>query len=358
MTESLRIVLVHSGHTWSTHDVYVGIRRGLESHGVEVVPYRLDTRMPAARRWLEVVRDEFNEGTDTISANDVQYQACKGIALKVLEELCDGVVIVSGLLVEPRATILLRRLGIPVFVYGTESPYEDDRLSKICAYANYVSVNEPDSVAPMQSAIAEHGGEALYLPTGFDPSVHRPGIDENIFCRGHDVVFVGSGFPARVELMESVDWSGIDLGLYGSWIWNDDGSPLDQYIIGGVIPNRITTEIYKRSKIVLNLFREDSDLQTDASFASKKKGKTLNPRIIEAAAAGNFVISEYRPSVPETFGDDVPTFETGKQLRALVDEWLQKDSERDIIASRMPEHVEGYSYANIAAEILKTMFAT
>ena len=38
----LRVLLVHPGAAWSTHDVWTGMRAGLLAAGCEVIDYRLD----------------------------------------------------------------------------------------------------------------------------------------------------------------------------------------------------------------------------------------------------------------------------------------------------------------------------
>lgn len=353
----MRVLLVHPGATWSVQDCYVGLRRGLEECGVEVFPYRLDERLGAAQEWIKFSQKKINgkEITDDdIDLGDLYYQASKGAVIRALEIAADVVINVSGLLFEARALVCLQRAKIPVLIYGTESPYDDDLYERLGSICQWLTVNERASVDPLQSAISASGSQCQvsYLPLGFDPTIHYPGVNHGTTQNAHDVVFVGTFFPGRIAFMESIDWSNIDIGFYGAAHWLDDYSPLWKKFYGGIVDNRVTMDLYNNSKIVLNLFRDDSSLR-EGEFVKVRGAEGVNPRMIECAAIGKFMISEYRPCVEEIFGDRVPTFRTPDELENLIKYWLQKDSERDIIESELPGCVTDFSYTTRAREIVK-----
>src|SRR6185436_10611187 len=96
-----------------------------------------------------------------------------------------------------------------------------------------------------------------YLRHGWHPGRHFVGVgDQHPDVPSHDVVFVGSGFPERVQFFNAIDWSGIDLGLYGSW----KGLGLTKAIEAtlprsGPVDNRTTAALYSKAKVGINLYR-------------------------------------------------------------------------------------------------------
>jgi hypothetical protein len=149
----------------------------------------------------------------------------------------------------------------------------------------------------------------------------------------HDVVFVGTGFPERIALLEAVDWTGIDLGLYGNWESLREDSPIKKFVRSGTISNGHATSLYKRSKICLNLYRTTTDFSGGPLTIQPE---SLNPRAYELAASGAFTLSEARAEVSEHFGDLVPTFSDATQLGMLIRHWLADDAGRSSVAARLP----------------------
>lgn len=370
-----KILLVHSGNTWSTHDVYMGILAGLKILGIEVIPYRLDKRITWSRDWIDFVRrkEGIPDDQDPVTLSDTLYQAAKGAAVRALEEGCDGAIIVSGLLFEQRGYMLLRRARIPILLFGTESPYEDDYMPALAPLCHVVTVNDPASVAPIAEACEKVGAitRVAYSPLGYMPEVHtpkapKPSIMERLraFAGGdpwpgamidavaaHDVVFVGTGFPDRIKFLEAVDWTGIDLGLYGFWDGLDADSPLRQYIRGDITPNPVTAALYRKARVVLNLFRVDA-WRSETELVRIEGGTAINPRLIEAAACGASIISEWRPEVADVFGDLIPTFKTPEECSALLRMLLVNEHLRKRQARELPKRVAGYSYHARAAELV------
>ena len=106
----------------------------------------------------------------------------------------------------------------------------------------------------------------------------------------HDVVFVGTGFDSRVALLSAVDWSGIDLGLYGacgptcrrSTRWRP-------FVRAGLVDNARTGALYRKARIGLNLYRGTGGAPAES----------LNPRAYELAADGVFTVAQPRAEQTE-----------------------------------------------------------
>jgi len=360
-----RILLVSPGHRWSTYDVYIGLARGFEAVGVEVVPYSIEDRLPRVRDWIA-----WSEGEEASNDDErVIYLSSEESLSKALGYNVDAVVVVSGLLYDPRFYVMLGRARVPVFLFGTESPYNDAFYHRCVPMLAAASTNEAQSVASWREAVQQRGSDTrvMHLPLGYDPATHHPGAGDELDVSPHDVVFVGNMYPTRATMLEAVDWAGVDLGLYGVFemVADNPDWPLWPHVWGAtpadpsaVIDNRMTATLYARSKIVLNLFRRETIGKGwyDVQYLSEREaGESINPRMIEAAAMGAFMISEWRPEVERVFGELVPTFRTAAELEALVRHFLAHDEERAALAAQLPGAVAGYSYQERARTIAETL---
>jgi hypothetical protein len=177
-----------------------------------------------------------------------------------------------------------------------------------------------------------------YLPAAYDPAQHGPHLNGD--ARAHDVVFVGSGFDSRTELLSCVDWTGIDLGLYGAWGHVDARHPLAPYVRGGLVDNAATGALYRKAKIGLNLYRGTGGAPAES----------LNPRAYELAADGVFTLSHDRAEVGERFGGLVPTFATPDELETRMRGWLQEDT--GPARAGLPERVAEDTYHHRAAQLV------
>lgn len=340
----MRLLVVHPGAGYSTADIYNGLVPALESAGVEVKPYDLESRLIVAKhelRWYSKASGKAHNDADVV------YGASRDVIERALRWNVDGVLVVSGMFLHPDLLILLRRAGLRTAILLTESPYDDGHQMRITPLADVVWTNERSSVERLASV----NPRTTYLPPAFDPQSHFPpsgmvtGLPD-----GHDVLFIGSYFEERQKLLESVDWSGIDLGLYGQWRPLGSRSKLRQHLRGGTTDNTVAAALYRRAKIGLNLYRESVGWGRGADRVTQ--AESLNPRALELAACGTFQISNYRPEVAEVFGDAVPTFKTAEELGQLVRYFLQHPDERADKARRAMEAVRGHTFAAMAATIL------
>lgn len=312
-----RLLLVHPGHSFSTADLYTGLKAGLEQCGVEIVPYLLESRLGVAEAWLKFVdrRSKLRKGeiwqqrTKDERWAAMLAKAGEEIVTRALRHRVDGILIVTAMCVHPDALMLCRRAHIPVGIVLSESPYDDGPQARVAGLVDVCWTNERTSLAALRAANpATHS-----LPAAYNPAVHtaepQPG-DEDV--PAHDVVFVGTIFPERVALLEQVDWSGIDLGLYGNALSVTTRHPLYPYLRGGLTDNRYAAALYRRAKVGLNLYR------------AHPTAESLNPRAYELAACGCYQVSEPRAEAAELFGVACARFrdpaELERVLRASLDE--------------------------------------
>jgi glycosyltransferase involved in cell wall biosynthesis len=354
----MRILVIHPGVNYSTGDMYNGYMKILrERH--EVIEYHLEQRVSQADHyltfsWRQAQRRRIKEGAEQDIPKPTMQEAVRFASMTMLEAalstLPDWVIVFSGMFVHPDALICLYRAGVPVAVMLTESPYDDAKQRNFIAWCDVAFTNERASLPILrrESFVNDDPKEARiagnknthYLPHAYDPEIHNPKvrIDNEDEVPAHDVVFVGSGFSERQELLSEVDWDGlgIDFGLYGQWPYLGSRSRLRRYLRGGVTDNRYTAALYRRAKIGLNIYRQSVG---QARHATRLRGaESLNPRALELAALGVPHVTDNRPEVTEMFGDMVETFnpyQPGDLARAIVD-LLEDDERRNLMRANLP----------------------
>lgn len=330
----MKLLVVEPGASWSTADVGAGLMFGLEAAGCDVIRYRLSDRIAFANRFLyRAWRNAKRKRPDITkpTQGDVFYQAGIEALPMALRHEVDAVVVVSAMFLHPDVMILMKRAGLRVVVLFTESPYDHVHEMRVAGMVDGCWTNERSVVSDFRRV----NGCTGYLPHAWHPERHYPGIhpgDEAYAA--HDVVFVGSGFQERIEWLSAIDWTGIDLGLYGSWENVGKRHPLRRYLKGGIVNNTDTAALYRRAKIGLNLYRTSMGWGKGAPQITH--AESLNPRAYELARCGAFHLSTYRAEVSETFGDLVPTFSTAQEAGDLIRYWLAHDAERHRVQAQLP----------------------
>lgn len=335
----MKAMVVGSGAYWSTKDVENGAVEGLQAAGVDVRWYAYDHRLQASADYLSwVYRRAKRQGAamKKPSAADVQYHALVDVLPRALAQDVDWVVLVSAIFIPLPFMQVLRKAGLRVALLLTESPYSHEHESAWAKHVDLLWTNERTVV----DAFRAIQPRSYYLPHAYRAAVHQPApAPANV--PAHDVVFVGTGFPERIAFLESIDWTGIDLGLYGNWQRLRRSSPLKQFVRGGVVDNTTTADLYRAAKIGLNLYRTSADWEGVAHIAT---AESLNPRAYELAACGAFHLSNARAEVAERFGDAVPVFETAAECEALIRRYLADAPARAAAAARLPGCVAGHTW--------------
>jgi spore maturation protein CgeB len=270
--------------------------------------------------------------------------AAEGIKGACWEWWPDVVFIVSGFYVPPIIYQVMRDRGHRVVLIHTESPYEDDRQLARAGYADLNLVNDPTNL----DRFAEVAPTA-YSPHGYDPNTHRPAPGDPRLAS--DFCFVGTGYPSRVEFLEQVDWSNLDVTLAGHWPGLPDGSPLRPFLAHPpdvCSPNGQTVRLYQSTKTSANLYRREA---TQESLA---EGWSIGPREVELAACGVFFARE-----PRGEGDDLfptlPRFTTPGELGDLVRWYLTRPEAREAAAGGARAAIADRTFANHAAEALRLL---
>ena len=392
----MKLLVVHPGVRYSTGDMYDGYMKVLQKRH-EVIEYRLDARVEMMDHYLTYAwkQAEARRKREHRSATNEAYvkredppqmppaipkpqmaEAVRAGSMTILEAalsiLPDWVVVFSGMFLHPDALICLYRAGCPIAVVLTESPYDDAKQRLLIAHCDVAFTNERASVPllrreqyvdddPQQARISGNKN-THYLPHAFDPERHNPDarIENEDHVPSHDVVFVGSGFSERQDLLMEVDWDflGYDFGLYGQWPYVGNRSRLRQFMRGGITDNRYVAALYRKATVGLNIYRRSVGQSRNATRI--RGAESLNPRALELAALGVPHISDYRAEVNEVFGDLVPTFDPempGDMTRAMVD-LFDNPEHQDLMRRELPKRVKGWTFEPRVDQMEKVLNAT
>ena len=337
----LRILLVGAGASFSTKDVEDGYRAALSAlAGVDVKYYALEPRLGLARDWLmKLWRARGKDPEQRPSWPDTVYRASIEAFEMALRYDVDWVFVISGMYFHPDVLEMLHRARLRTCVLLTESPYEDEAQSRLAGLVDIVWTTERTSAQSLGAG---------YLRHAYDPARHRPQLPEDS-VPAHDVVFVGTGFEERIGELAAVDWTGIDLGLYGNWSLLGSRANLREYVRSGPVSNDMAANLYRRARIGLNLYRTSQTY--DRGVTHVAGAQSLNPRAYELAACGVFQVSDYRAESAEIFGSSVPTFVPG-HLEDVLRAYLLDSPARRYAARHAKDAVAPHTFAARAAQVL------
>ena len=222
----MRILLVGAGAAFSTKDVEDGFLNALRAEsGVEVFHYDLASRLTLAREWLHKLwRARGKDPEQRPTWPDTIYRGSVEAFEMALRYDVDWVLVISAMYFHPDVLGLMRRARFRTAVLFTESPYEDDKQARVADLVDLCWTTERTSTQRLG---------ARYMRHAYDPERHVPSwACPTAEVPAHDVVFVGTGFAERIELLAGVDWQGIDLGLYGEWSLLGSRHKLRKYVRG------------------------------------------------------------------------------------------------------------------------------
>lgn len=329
--------MVWPGATWSTADVARGWSRGLKANGVDVIDFRLDQRIA----WItQHMSDDELKG----AAVDIRRMASESLAGALYEYRPDLVVVIDGKDIPPEVFTGLRKRGEKIVLVHTESPYEDDRQLERAAHVDLNVLNDPTNLDRF-AAVAP----STYLGHAYRPTVHCPGPVNPALAS--DFAFVGTGYQSRIDFMEAVDWTGVDVALGGNWQQLGEESPLRKFVAHDLehcVENTEAVDLYRSAKASANLYRREAERPELA------EGWAMGPREVELAATGTFFLRE-----PRGEGDDVlsmvPTFDGPEDFESKLRWYLAHDDERQAVADKARAAIAGHTFAASAAHLLRLL---
>ena len=219
-------------------------------------------------------------------------------------------------------------------VWLLDEPYEVDDTSRWSGEFDTVFVNDPNTL--------DRHPNAHYLPVAYDPEVHF----ENGNTRKYNVGFIGGHNEVRERYLLTLHEAGyLSYVVGGPW-----RSPALQSIcLAPNIAAADTSDLYRQTRIVLNVFREVHHFNRDGI-----KPYSMNPRVYEALACGAVVVSEARSEVSEMF-PELPLFSDSRQLLDKIGT-LQHDNEAYAhVKSSCQKRVQAHSYKDRLRRVLEIL---
>jgi len=364
----MKILLVGGGAGISIKDVENGYYEALVRAGADVKLHLLDYRIDNSYKYLVYAWENFYQGKKTgypgPTWNDAIYLASQSALEMALKFDVDWVIIVSAMYFHPDMIILMHRAGLHMAVLLTESPYMDLEQGRVVGLdIDGAWTTELASVPVLKKS----NSNVQYIRHAYDSTKHFPVLHEgngegdagpdwlNNTIPSHDVVFVGTAFEERIETLEAVDWTGIDLGLYGNWELLDDESPLHDFVRGEYVSNTDVAKLYSKAKVGLNLYRDSELFGLGTTHIKRGAALSMNPRAYELAACKVPTISDWRLEQEETLGDSVMTFKEPVQLEYNIREMLKDKELRLDMAERAFCRIQGHTFDERVKQIFRTL---
>lgn len=315
---------------------------------MEVIHVALDGRLEFAARFLDFLYRRHQGRLPLPTMNDKIYMASATIVERALRFMPDWVLIVAGCNLHPDGLVLLLRAGMKLATILTESPYQFDQEKILAERCHVVFTNERTAIETFRP----YCERVHYWQHAIDGDRHL-GPSDLTGVPAHDVVFVGTAFIERINLLRAIDWTDIDLGLYGEWSLLGSRNWLRRHLKGKLTANDRAAALYRKAKIGLNLHRTSVEYTRDTEHYSK--AESMNPRCYELAAAGCFFITDWRAEIDDIFGDLVPTFRTAGEAEDLIYYYLEHDEERKAIAAELPALVQFETFDERITDLLDAL---
>ena len=337
----MRILVSHPGPGFSVADVYVGWVEALRNAGQQVLEFNLGDRLVFYDK-AELCEDD-GVYRKAFTAEQAIENAVNGLAAALYKTRPHVLLSVSTFWPDMRLFDMARHSGTRVVLLHTESPYEDERQLKLAPHADLNLLNDPTHLADFEAL-----APTVYAPHAYRPTVHCPGKTDE---PESDLVFVGTGYPSRVEFLEAMDLDGVQLALAGNWMNLPDDSPLRKHLVHDAdecFDNEDTVGLYRSAKAGLNLYRRE------AQRPELEDGWAMGPREVEMAASGLFFLRDPRGEGDEVL-DMLPTFGDPADASEQLRWWLRHDQHREAAAVKARAAIADRTFDHHAAKLLRLL---
>ena len=244
----------------------------------------------------------------------------------------------------PETVKKIEKMKIKTILWTVDSPRNFEPIIKSAPFYDFVFCGGSEAI----DILNKHNIKNIYfLPFACDPDYAYPvevNKEEKEFYRS-DVVFVGSYYPNRLEILEKI--TDFNLGVWGpGWDKISNNSPLKKCIRKAEgVDYKEWRKIYSSSKIALTIHYQD--------------GKALcyqaSPRVYEVLACKSFLLSDNQRDVIRLFkpGKHLDIFDNVDELRSKIDYYLNNEEERRAISRRGYEEVmDKHTYFHRVSQML------
>lgn len=347
-------MLTYPGPAYSTFDVAAGYDDALRALGHEVHSYNhhgwLKFYDVVLRQW------QLYDPEAGLPMTAPRVLAAEHVVIQAVDVVPDVILIVTAMGMHRRAFDLLGRLGIPMAVLLTESPYEDIVQTLVLQKGNVslAFTNERTSAERLEK---DSGIKTLYLPHAYDDARHFPRVVNDNYRT--DVFFWGTLWPKRAALLELVRELPYNVKAGGIWPYANNRDEAEESV-SNIINNNEMPLWYSGTRVALNHHREFCTVAEDVEqYLDRGEAESLGPRAYEIAACGAFQLcDDTRAELRDVFGDSVATYADAEDLRDKAAYFLAHDAEREEMAREARERVQGCTFRRRAEEIVMPALET
>lgn len=231
--------------------------------------------------------------------------------------------------------------GIKTAVVLLDDPYEVTFSSSYTKFYDFVFTNDEATVSVHQRAST--------IPLAYDATIHYgdPASDRDI-----DISFVGAAFRHRKSFLASIR---NDLKKYRSVFigagWSGWGALPHKHAVDYLS----VADIYRRSKVVLNVFRDPVYSCRGNANPKRIQPTHMNPRCYEATACGAFVLSDSRKELEEKFTAEF-CFKTQGDLLDKLHFLMRSPQDRINEVRKRQKKIEQDTYQARVQQILGHVF--
>jgi len=350
----MKIFLVHPGRLWGSLYISHYAAAALRRAGVEVVEYDLHHW----RRFYQTLIEKIeSHGGMTPYEGMLEQLSTERIPMRVIEEEPDLLLSMQGALLPKNVISAVRRLGVRTAVWLLDDPQEIDQSARYASDYHWIFTSDKNAVRCHREQ--RSGAAVRYLPTACAPEIFKPAETPDP-SYASDLLFLGSGFPERVEFLHRCAPFLLkhDFKLVGLWTNLSSRSPLHECVVEGVTTREEAVRYYQNAKIVLNLHRDGTGLSAGSNLG-RVPTDSPNPRCFEASGCGSFVLTDNRrQGLGDAFviGKEIAVFENETDLEKKIEYYLSHEQARKKIARAGRARVNReHTYDRRVASLLEMM---
>ncbi|RMD48149.1 MAG: hypothetical protein D6830_07440 [Ignavibacteria bacterium] len=217
-----------------------------------------------------------------------------------------------------------------IFNWFGDDPWEFPYYSgKIAPNYDFFFTYDPYSVSLYKNS---GYSKAFHLPYGYDvdfvDSINVSVKDLKKYkC---DIAFIGSYYPEREDVLGKL------LNKYDIKIWGRgwEKTSFKNVFMGRALYGKEMFKAMKSCKILINIHKGFGQ-------GVEASGEGLNLRVMEAAAAGCFQLTNYQSDIPNRFipDEEIVLFRDFEELIEKIEFYLNNDEKRKMIASAARKRV-------------------
>ena len=283
------------------HGYHRSIAAGFEQIGYEVVTHCYDHYFTVPMKLRNKVALELPEKVGVDRTGERRRWDTARALRALTEARPDRLLVIKGDSLGQAFWEAALALGIPVMLWLYDDLHRHDYSMEFLR-----SVGPVISYARSGAAeLSAHGVNAHYLPNGFDPNLTAPTMR-----RSGEIVFVGSRYPNRVDLMEALVDAGLPVRAYGRQ-WSHH--PVDRLRTWEVARPRVPAE---RDIPLEDAYRVQAEAAAAINIHGLQAGLAM--RTFEVPGMGGLQLID-RPDVAEFYdpGHEVLVFEGTEELIEL-----------------------------------------